>query len=108
MDTPPAQCPRETEQPADTMEALREQVGQLQQAVRAHAPVDQAIGALIAIGRMSPEEGWDVLREVSMNTNIKLRDVAHLVIEGARTGRFDNRLRGALSDRLHTFGHPSE
>ncbi|MFC9460833.1 ANTAR domain-containing protein [Streptomyces sp. NPDC058430] len=45
--------------------------------------VDQATGVLVAVGRLSLAEGWDVLREVSMHTNIKLRHVAELLIEWA-------------------------
>ncbi|MEW2547243.1 ANTAR domain-containing protein [Streptomyces sp. NPDC047002] len=99
---------RRTPPPADaagepcaaTVRALEEQVAQLQQAVRSHARVDQAIGVLVAAGRISPEEGWDVLREVSMHTNIKLRVLAGLVVEGARTGRCDERVARALRARL--------
>lgn len=103
----PQQPRHEPEKPADTVQALREQVAQLQQAVHSHAPVDQAIGVLIAVGRLSPAEGWDVLREVSMNTNIKLREVADLVIDGARRGRFDGRIRAPLHARLKQPGAPA-
>ncbi|WP_078868635.1 ANTAR domain-containing protein [Streptomyces sp. NRRL B-1347] len=39
----------------------------------AHATVDQAIGALIARGGLSPQEAWDVLREVSMTRSPRRR-----------------------------------
>ncbi|MFD5518837.1 hypothetical protein [Streptomyces sp. NPDC127066] len=35
----------------------------------------QAIGVVLAIGQPTPEQGWDVLREVSQRTDIKLRHV---------------------------------
>ncbi|MCF3960132.1 ANTAR domain-containing protein [Streptomyces fuscigenes] len=94
-------------QVADTVAALQHQVARLQQALLSHAPIDQATGILIALGRLMPEEAWDVLRETSMNTNIKLRELAELVITGARAGSFDDRITGALVARMpHTPRRP--
>ncbi|MER5409036.1 ANTAR domain-containing protein [Streptomyces sp. NPDC002769] len=53
---------------------------QLRRAVGAHATVDQAIGVLAALCRVPPAAGFEVLREVSQRTNIKLRSVAETVI----------------------------
>ncbi|MBO1332425.1 ANTAR domain-containing protein [Streptomyces sp. VRA16 Mangrove soil] len=53
---------------------------QLEQAVSSHAVVDQAIGAVVAIGSIAPEEGWRVLRDVSQRTNVKIRVVAEHVL----------------------------
>ncbi|MFD8611594.1 ANTAR domain-containing protein [Streptomyces sp. NPDC059631] len=53
---------------------------QLRQAVASHAAVDQAIGVLIAVHQLSPAAGFEVLREVSQRTNIKLHAVAGTVI----------------------------
>ncbi|WP_223281351.1 ANTAR domain-containing protein [Streptomyces antnestii] len=50
------------------------------------AVVDQAAGVIIAVGRMSSAEAWDVLRETSMRTDIKLRHVAELLVEWGRSG----------------------
>lgn len=47
---------------------------------------DQAIGILRAVGHLSPDQGWDVLREVSRTTKIELRHGAELLIPWARTG----------------------
>ncbi|MFJ6504061.1 ANTAR domain-containing protein [Streptomyces sp. NPDC091879] len=47
--------------------------------------VDQAIGVLLAVGRLTPDEGWNVLREVSQRKNIKLHHLAELIIGWART-----------------------
>ncbi|MDQ0745896.1 AmiR/NasT family two-component response regulator [Streptomyces africanus] len=62
---------------------LEEENAQLRQAVNSHATVDQAIGVLAAIHRLAPAAGFEVLREVSQRTNIKLHTVAESVI--ART-----------------------
>ncbi|MFJ6392803.1 ANTAR domain-containing protein [Streptomyces sp. NPDC091972] len=56
---------------------------QLRHAVDAHATIDQAIGVLIATHRLLPAAGFEVLREVSQHTNIKLHTVAEAVIAWA-------------------------
>jgi hypothetical protein len=52
---------------------LQEEVEQLKEAVASHAVVDQAIGMMVALGRVTPDQGWVVLKDVSQHTNIKLR-----------------------------------
>ncbi|MFI0242245.1 ANTAR domain-containing protein [Streptomyces sp. NPDC016845] len=71
-------------------------MAQLQEAVVAHADVDQAKGVICLAGRIPPAEAWDVLREVSMRTNTKLRDVALQIITWAHTGRLEAHLRREL------------
>ncbi|WP_308117039.1 ANTAR domain-containing protein [Streptomyces guryensis] len=61
-------------------ERLEVERAQLEQAVSSHAVVDQAIGAVVVLGRMAPEEAWRVLRDVSQRTNTKLRAVAEHVM----------------------------
>ncbi|MFD5700541.1 ANTAR domain-containing protein [Streptomyces lasiicapitis] len=80
--------------------ALREEVGQLKQAVRSHATVDQAIGALAAISNIRPEQAWDVLTEVSQHTNLKLRLVAEQVVEWTCDGELSEEVRRALQESL--------
>ncbi|MET7544071.1 ANTAR domain-containing protein [Streptomyces sp. NPDC005507] len=79
---------------------LEMEVGQLKHALASHEVVDQAIGVIVATGHMSPGESFDVLREVSMHTNIKLRHVAELVIEWGRTGNLCADVRHELDRRL--------
>lgn len=64
----------------DGLARLEREIEQLRQAVESHATVDQAIGVLIAVHRLEPATGFDVLREVSQHTNIKMHTVAGLVI----------------------------
>ncbi|GAA2230037.1 ANTAR domain-containing protein [Streptomyces indiaensis] len=59
---------------------LQQENDQLRHAVASHATVDQAIGVLIAVHRIAPAAGFEVLREVSQQTNIKLHSVAETVI----------------------------
>ncbi|MEV0499963.1 ANTAR domain-containing protein [Streptomyces spectabilis] len=65
---------------------LKEENRQLRQAVDSHAVIDQAIGVLIALHRLTPATGWEVLRETSQHLNIKLRTIAELVVH-APSGR---------------------
>ncbi|WP_343244919.1 ANTAR domain-containing protein [Streptomyces sp. SID14478] len=68
--------------------------------MRAHARVDQAIGVVLAVGELTPDESWVVLRAVSQNTNIKLRHVAELLIEWACTGHLCTDIRRELERQL--------
>lgn len=61
-------------------EMLHEEIEQLKRAVASHAAIDQAIGVLVAVGQIPPEEAWRALRDVSQHTNTKLRTVAEHVL----------------------------
>lgn len=62
---------------------LERENAQLRQAVDSHATVDQAIGVLVAVHRLTPTAGFEVLREVSQHCNVKLHSVAETVIDWA-------------------------
>lgn len=62
---------------------LERENAQLRHAVDSHERVDQTIGVLIATHRQTPAAGFEVLREVSQHTNIKLHAVAETVIAWA-------------------------
>ncbi|MFF6996812.1 ANTAR domain-containing protein [Streptomyces sp. NPDC008313] len=83
---------------------LQEEIDQLKDAVTSHAVVDQAIGLVVALGRVTPDEGWTVLREVSQHTNVKLRDIAEMVLLWARTGELPSSVRTALEEALDRCG----
>lgn len=90
----------DTAQQEEEICELREEVEQLHQALSSHAAVDQAMGALSAIANIRPEQSWDVLREVSQHTNIKLRIVAELVIDWTCDGELPEPVRDALHKSL--------
>jgi hypothetical protein len=83
---------------ADRIFELQEEVHQLKAAVASHAVVDQAIGMVVALGRVTPDQGWQVLKEVSQHTNIKLRNVADLILIWGRTGDMPPQIRAELED----------
>ncbi|MEU0816561.1 ANTAR domain-containing protein [Streptomyces mirabilis] len=86
------------------MVELREEVDQLKEAVTSHATVDQAIGMVVALGRVSPDQGWAVLREVSQHTNVKLRTVAEMILVWGRQGDLPPDIRADLEDTLDKYG----
>ncbi|EST19706.1 ANTAR domain-containing protein [Streptomyces sp. CG1] len=83
---------------------LQAQVDQLKEAVASHAVVDQAIGMMVALGRVTPDEGWEVLKEVSQHTNIKLRNIAELILIWGRRGDIPPEVSAALEDALDRYG----
>ncbi|MET7746806.1 ANTAR domain-containing protein [Streptomyces sp. NPDC005385] len=89
------------------MTELQGENTQLQEAVHAHAVVDQAIGVILAIGQLTPDEGWNVLREISQRTNIKLRHVSELIIEWARTGKLCADIRAEPDRQLAPYARTS-
>ncbi|GAA1435404.1 ANTAR domain-containing protein [Streptomyces thermospinosisporus] len=83
---------------------LEEEVQQLKDAVVSHAIVDQAIGMVVALGRVSPDQGWTVLKEVSQHTDIKVRNVAGMILVWGRTGVLPEEIRAALEEALDRLG----
>jgi len=96
--------PNEPADESDRIFALQEEIGQLKEAVASHAVVDQAIGMVVALGRITPDEGWEVLKEVSQHTNIKLRYVAELILIWGRSGEIPTEIRVELEDALDRYG----
>lgn len=89
---------------ADRILQLEQEVQQLKEAVVSHAVVDQAIGMIVALGRVSPDQGWAVLKEVSQRTNIKLRNVADMILVWGRTGVLPTEVRTVLEEVLDRLG----
>ncbi|ARP73639.1 ANTAR domain-containing protein [Streptomyces pluripotens] len=91
----------------DRIAELQNEVDQLKEAVASHAVVDQAIGMVVALGRVSPEQGWEVLKEVSQHTNIKLRNVAELILVWGCRGDIPGEVCAELEAALDRYG-PTE
>ncbi|KUL71518.1 MULTISPECIES: ANTAR domain-containing protein [unclassified Streptomyces] len=98
--------PHPNEDPDDSarIAELEAEVDQLRHAVGAHAVVDQAIGMVVALGRVAPDQGWAVLKDVSQHTNIKLREVAELIIRWGREGEMPAGIRVELQEALERHG----
>jgi GAF domain-containing protein len=59
---------------------------QLQTAMASRAVIEQAKGILIGAPSCSPEDAFDLLVQLSQESNRKLRDVAQALVDDARTG----------------------
>jgi hypothetical protein len=102
--TPDPEVTMPTDGGSDRILQLEEEVQQLKDAVVSHAVVDQAIGMIVALGRVSPDQGWTVLKEVSQHTNIKLRSVAEMILVWGRTGVLPSEVRTVLEEALDRLG----
>jgi hypothetical protein len=99
-----AVVPNEPADESDRICALQEEIGQLKEAMASHAVVDQAIGMVVALGRVTPDQGWEVLKDVSQHTNIKLRNVADLILIWGRSGEIPPEIQAELEDALDRYG----
>lgn len=84
----------------DSLTLMRAEARQLHQAIESHMVVDRAIGVVIVLGRLAPDQGWDVLKDVSQHTNTKLREVAGQVVPWANGGQPSEPVRHALDSAL--------
>lgn len=62
--------------------------------------VDRAIGVLVALKHIDPNQGWSILQEVSQHTNIKLRSIADLIVTWGRNGELPAEVRTELEASL--------
>ncbi|MFG2133679.1 ANTAR domain-containing protein [Streptomyces sp. NPDC048751] len=99
-----ARVPPEPDDETGLIFHLQAEVDQLKEAMVSHAVVDQAIGMVVALGRVTPDDGWSVLKEVSQHTNIKLRNVAELILIWGRSGEMPPEIRVELEDALDRHG----
>ncbi|MEU8717640.1 ANTAR domain-containing protein [Streptomyces sp. NPDC048663] len=83
---------------------LKEEIDQLQEAIASHAVIDQAIGVVISLGKLCPEQGFEVLRTVSQHTNTKLRKVAALIVNWPGGGPLPDAVHQALEQALTEVG----
>ncbi|MFF4113573.1 ANTAR domain-containing protein [Streptomyces sp. NPDC001714] len=83
---------------------LQREIGQLEEAVVSHAVIDQAIGVVVSLGGLPPDQGFGVLRTVSQKTNIKLREVAEQIVAWPAGKELSEDIRQALEVALSQTG----
>lgn len=66
---------------AERYRAAQTELEQLRQALVSRAPIEQAKGILMAQRACPADEAFEILRTLSQDTNVKLRDVARSLIE---------------------------
>ncbi|MDN3250413.1 ANTAR domain-containing protein [Streptomyces mutabilis] len=86
--------------PDAELERLRTEVTQLRQALASRPVIDQARGMIMAIGRCTPEQAWDVLVVVSQHNNVKLHTVARQLVDTTAGHRLPPPIRRALGQIL--------
>ncbi|WP_394427998.1 ANTAR domain-containing protein [Streptomyces sp. SGAir0957] len=85
---------------------LRQENEQLREAVASHADVDRALGVLVALAHVPPGRAWEMLRDISQHTNVKLRVVALLIIQWGHTGVLPARIEDELRRQVRACrGH---
>jgi len=70
----------------ESYEATARMASGMAEAMRTRAAIEQAKGMLMADRGITDDQAFDVLRELSQRSNMKLRDVARRLVE-ERTGR---------------------
>ncbi|MDQ1033994.1 hypothetical protein QFZ75_000410 [Streptomyces sp. V3I8] len=95
-----AHRPRQPDDLAAKIVELQRDNDHLQRAITSHAVIDQAIGVVIALGGLHPHQGFDVLKDVSQHTNIKLGEIALLVVDWVITERLPDDVQAALDAAL--------
>jgi len=86
------------------VERLEAAYADLEQAAASHAPIDQAIGVVVVLGQIAPEEAWRALRDVSQRTNTKLRTIAEQVLAFAQGGDLSKAVRVELLQAITRYG----
>ncbi|MFG2555620.1 ANTAR domain-containing protein [Streptomyces sp. NPDC048581] len=75
--------------------------------MQARARIDQAMGVVVALGGIPPDDARDLLREVSMNTNTKQRTVAEALVAWPAGRALPDNLRQALDAALAALPYPT-
>ncbi|MFE1288131.1 ANTAR domain-containing protein [Streptomyces sp. NPDC058751] len=70
------------------------------------AVTEQAVGIVMALGRLRPDQARTVLAEVSQRTNITLRRIAELVTAWAACGELNLGIRIALEESIRSRPRP--
>ena len=80
---------------AQPTEALRDEIGHLQEAVKSQRDIGMAIGLLSARFGCSTEQAWRTMLRVSQDANIKVRTVARVLV-ATHDGTADEETRALL------------
>jgi hypothetical protein len=70
----------------------------------AQAVTDQAVGIVMALGRLSTDQARTALMEVSRRTNIAMRRIAELLTAWASCGELNLGIRIALEEAIRDQG----
>lgn len=82
------------------IEALRAEVADLRRALESHPMIDQAQGMLMMRFDIDPPRSFALLKRVSQDNNVKLRDIAAAIVATAGAARRDGVALGGLDPDL--------
>jgi hypothetical protein len=82
-------------EPTRPTEALRDEIGQLQEAVKSQRDIGMAIGLLSARYGCSTDQAWRTILRVSQDSNTKVRNVARVLV-ATHDGTADTDARALL------------
>ncbi|WP_410599640.1 ANTAR domain-containing protein [Amycolatopsis sp. lyj-90] len=74
----------------DLTAAPATEVEQLRRALATQPIIEQAKGMLMLLWQWTPEEAFAALRVISQHTNVKLHDVATVVVAAGSRGRSES------------------
>ena len=95
----------------DEVTALRRQVAELHQGLESRTQIGTAVGILAGRLGIGSDRAWDVMRRVSTTMNVKVREVARVIV-ASHNGTLDpsdaalaQRVSAALGDLPLTKAH---
>ncbi|MFD8430407.1 ANTAR domain-containing protein [Streptomyces coelicoflavus] len=91
---------------AAELKRLRQENAQLHHALHSRPVIDQARGMIMAVGRCTPEQAWDVLVTVSQHSNTRLRLVAQQLVATTAGHSLPAPIRRALAHSLRIRHRP--
>lgn len=65
--------------------SLEAELAQLREALASRQRIGVATGLVAERCRLNPEQAWGLLVHLSQQTNVKVRDIASLVVDGPAT-----------------------
>ncbi|MFJ2829256.1 ANTAR domain-containing protein [Streptomyces sp. NPDC087263] len=75
---------------------MEQELQQLRQAMESRPAIDMARGVLVKVFRCPREEAWRIMVRVSQNSNVKVRNVAEVLLETVQGEPFPDDLRPHL------------
>ncbi|MFD8568979.1 ANTAR domain-containing protein [Streptomyces sp. NPDC059639] len=89
-----------TEPPERLVARMEAEIAGLRRSVSSHAGIDQAVGVILTMGRMTPAQARDALHEVAARTGVTTAHLARLLVDYPRTGLLPAPVRQELEAQV--------
>ena len=80
------------------MASCTDQNEQLRSSIVSRAVIDQALGVIMATEHCPQDRAFAMLRSVSQNTNVKIRDLAATIVTTSAASRLSSRRRSRTDE----------